>query len=87
MKKFYHGCIACIEVIYRVTGFSGGPGEGSERFSEVFLGDYRGTKRIDRIFGGCVAFRGGAYPYHFRLSLHNPYITPLLPLLFGSSDP
>ena len=32
-------CIARIEVIYRVTGFSGGSVKGSERVSKVILGD------------------------------------------------
>ena len=38
MKKFCHGSIARIEVIYRVTGFSGGSVEGSKRVSKVSLG-------------------------------------------------
>ena len=59
MKKFYHGCIACIEVIHRGKEFSGGSVEASERFWKISLGDYRGTKRIDRIFGGCLAVYGG----------------------------
>ena len=32
--------------------------EASERFYKVSLWDYRGTKRIDRIFGGCLALYG-----------------------------
>ena len=59
MKKFYHGCKACVEVIHRGKGFSGGSVEASERFSKISLGNLRGTKRIDRIFGGCLAFHGG----------------------------
>ena len=47
------------EILCRVKRFSGGSVEGSERFSKVSLGDYRGTKRIARIFGGCMAFHGG----------------------------
>ena len=45
MKKFYHGSITRIEVIYRVTGFSGGSVEGSEGFSKVSLGERYRTDR------------------------------------------
>ena len=41
-----------------VKGFSGGALEGSEKFSKLSLRHYRGSKRIDRIFEGFLAFYG-----------------------------
>ena len=37
MKEFYDECIACIDVLYRVTGFCGGSVEASERISNVSI--------------------------------------------------